>query len=149
MLDKVTCYLSRQYVRRRLAGIVAPGYPILLDCPLKRSHRYGFGKPPHQQLFAMLEAGRNDYAKRLAAFCPLKGLLSQIPAESHSGSDRSGDPRDISAVWMQPHSTACCSNFGPKGSCRSVQGTLPNSTSPSLLQSEPAKLALCEIKDEQ
>jgi hypothetical protein len=30
----------------------------------------------------MLEAGRNEYAKRLAAFCSLKGLLSQIPAES-------------------------------------------------------------------
>jgi hypothetical protein len=82
MLDKVTRYLSRQYVRRRLAEIVAPGYPILLDYPLKCSHRYGYGKPPHQQLFAMLEAGRNEYAKRLAAFCSLKGLLSQIPAES-------------------------------------------------------------------
>jgi len=66
MLDKVTRYLSRQYVRRRLAEIVAPGYPILLDYPLKCSHRYGYGKPPHQQLFAMLEAGRNEYAKRLA-----------------------------------------------------------------------------------
>ena len=47
MLDKVTRYLSRQYVRRRLAEIVAPGYPILLDYPLKCSHRYGDGKPPH------------------------------------------------------------------------------------------------------
>jgi hypothetical protein len=82
MFDKATRYLSRQYVRRRVAEMVAPGYPILLDYPLRCSHRYGYGKPPHQQLFAILEAGRNEYAKRLSAFCSLKGLLSQIPAES-------------------------------------------------------------------
>ena len=45
MLDKVTRYLSRQYVRRHLAEIVAPGYPILLDYLLKCSHRYAYGKP--------------------------------------------------------------------------------------------------------
>jgi hypothetical protein len=45
MLDKVTRYLARQYLRRRPAEIVAPGYPILLDYPLKCSHRYGYVKP--------------------------------------------------------------------------------------------------------
>ena len=55
MLDKITRYLSRQYVRRRLAEMVAPGYPILLDYPLRCSHRYGYGKPPHQQLFAIFQ----------------------------------------------------------------------------------------------
>ena len=54
----------------------------MLDYPLKCSPRYGYGKPPHQQLFAILEARRNEYAKRLSAFCKLKGSLSQIPAES-------------------------------------------------------------------
>jgi hypothetical protein len=66
----------------------------------------------------MLEAGRNEYAKGLAALCSLKGLLSQIPRNPlRKRSNHAGDPRDISAVWMQSHSTACCS----------VQGTLPNS----------------------
>ena len=95
MLDKITRYLSRQYVRRRLAEIVAPGYPILLDYPLKCSHRCGYSKPPHQQLFAMLEAGRNEYAKRLAAFCSLKGLLSQIPADEST-------PEAIEPCWGPP-----------------------------------------------
>lgn len=39
----------------------------------------------------MLEAGRNEYAKRLAPFCSLKGLLSQIRAEP--------TPKAIEPCW--------------------------------------------------
>jgi hypothetical protein len=91
MFDRLSRYLSRQYVRRRLTEMLAPGYPILLDYPVKCSHRYGYGKPPHRQLFAILEAGRNEYAKRLSGFCSLRDWLSQIPVES--------SPKAIEPCW--------------------------------------------------
>jgi hypothetical protein len=75
-------YVFRKYYRPRLDFFFAPDYPILLDYPVKAAHRYGYGKPPHQQLAVMLEAGRNEYAKRLAGFCSLKDFLYQIPAEA-------------------------------------------------------------------
>jgi hypothetical protein len=84
MLDKVTRYRCRQYVRRRLAEMVAPGYPILLDYPLKCSHRYGYGK--------LLICNIGSWADRVCE-APLSLLLTERPAEPnprriHSGSDR-------------------------------------------------------------
>jgi hypothetical protein len=83
--------------------------PILLEHSLKCSHRYG-------QLFAMLEAGRNEYATHLGASCSLNGLVSQIFAESTLEA--------IELCWgpalfqqfgcSRTHSTPSCSNFGPK-----------------------------------
>jgi predicted O-methyltransferase YrrM len=75
-------YFFRKYYLPRLSAIVAPDYPILLDYPVKTTHRYGYGKPPHQQLAAMLEAGRNEYVTRLTRFCSLKDFLRQIPEEA-------------------------------------------------------------------
>ncbi len=83
--DRLLRYIFRKYYRQRLAEMVAPDYPILLDYPVKCSPRYGYGKPPHRQIFAMLEAERNEYGKRLSGFCSLKDSLSQIPDESTLG----------------------------------------------------------------
>jgi predicted O-methyltransferase YrrM len=75
-------YFFQKYYRPRLAIIAEPEYPILLDYPVKGTHRYGYGKPRHQQLAAILEAGRNEYVMRLAGFCSLKDFLRQIPEEA-------------------------------------------------------------------
>ena len=80
--DRVFRYIFRKYYRQRLTEMVAPDFPILLDYPVKCSPRYGYGKPPHRQLFAILEAGRNEYANRLSRFCSLRDSLSQIPDQS-------------------------------------------------------------------
>lgn len=80
--DRFLRYIFRKYYRQRLTQMVAPDFPILLDYPVKCSPRYGYGKPPHRQLSKILEAGRNEYAKRLSGFCSLKDSLSQIPDES-------------------------------------------------------------------
>lgn len=75
-------YIFQRYYRPRITEIFVSEYPILLDYPVKCSHRYGYGKPPHPQLLTILEAGRSEYAKRLARFCSLRDPLSQIPEKS-------------------------------------------------------------------
>jgi hypothetical protein len=80
--DRLLRYIFRKYYRQRLTEMLAPDFPILLDYPVKCSPRYGYGKPPHRQLFAILEAGRDEYGKRLSGFCSLRDWLSQIADES-------------------------------------------------------------------
>ncbi len=80
--DRLLRYIFRKYYRQRLTEMLAPDFPILLDYPVKCSPRYGYGKPPHPQLFAILEAGRDEYGKRLSGFCSLRDWLSQIADES-------------------------------------------------------------------
>lgn len=79
--DRLLHWVFRRYYQWRLSEMM-PDYPILVDYPVKVSHRYGYGKPPHRQLLVLLEAGRSEYAKRLSGFCLLRDSLSQIPDRS-------------------------------------------------------------------
>jgi hypothetical protein len=81
-IDRLLRYIFRKYYRERLTEMVAPNFPILLDYPVRCAHRYGYGKPPHPQLFAMLDAERNEYARRLSGFCSLIDWLKRIPDEA-------------------------------------------------------------------
>jgi Methyltransferase domain len=74
--------IFRRIQRSQPNGIPAQGQTIVLDYPVKASPRYGYGKPPHQPILRILEAGRNEYAKRLSGFCKLKDELSHIPDDS-------------------------------------------------------------------
>lgn len=96
---RLSRYVFWKYYRPRLTEIIAPSFPIIIDYPVKCSPRYGYGKPPHRQLTTILEAGREEYAKRLSAFCSLKEELSQIPGE---GSPESVDPCWGPDVFHQP-----------------------------------------------
>ncbi len=80
--DRLHRSIFRKYYRQRLAEMLAPDFPILLDYPVKCSPRYGYGKPPHPQLLAIIEAGRREYERRLSGFAALKDWLSRIPDES-------------------------------------------------------------------
>jgi hypothetical protein len=91
--------IFRRNQRSQRNGIPALGQTIVLDYPVKASPRYGYGKPPHQPILRILEAGRNEYAKRLSGFCKL---------------NHAGDPKDISAAWMPLHFTACSWSSDPK-----------------------------------
>ena len=91
---KILRYMFRRYYRSRIDEILAPDYAIVLDYPVKVSPRYGYGKPPHQQLLGILEAGRVEYAKRLLGFCKLRESLSQIPDEpSEEGTEPCWGPQ--------------------------------------------------------
>src|SRR5579862_2623963 len=79
--DRFLRGIFRKFYRHRLAEMVAPDFPILVDYPVRSSPRYGYGKPPHRQLLAMLETGRSEYERRLSGFCSLKDWLRRIPNE--------------------------------------------------------------------
>jgi hypothetical protein len=72
-------YIFRRNYHSRPKEKPVTGYPIVLDYPVKVSPRYGYGKPPHEAILKILEAGRIEYAKRLSGFCKLKDALSKIP----------------------------------------------------------------------
>ena len=84
--DRLRRFIFQKFYRQRLAEMVAPDFPILLDYPLKCTYRYGYGKPPHQELSAILEAERSEYANRLAGFCSLLSYLKKIPNSSNPDS---------------------------------------------------------------
>ena len=126
-------YFFRKYYLPRLSAIVAPDYPILLDYPVKTTHRYGYGKPPHQQLAAMLEAGRNEYVTRLTRFCSLKDFLRQIPEEAtQEAVEPCWDPSHISTASMRSRSTACLLSLGQRilsRLARDIRRNLPGAQS--------------------
>lgn len=59
---------------------IANGYqPIFLDHPVQALPRYGYGKPVHPQLAAVLAAGDEQYRKLLRDFSGFSGNLLAIP----------------------------------------------------------------------
>ena len=62
---------------------------IDLDYSFDPTSRYGHGKPPHPDLYALLNAHRDRYARRLAEFTGFAADLAEIPvdppAEGYSG----------------------------------------------------------------
>src|SRR5215470_2516691 len=81
IINRLRRRVFRQFFQPDLEKLVAPEFPIILDYPVSSSHRYGYGKALHPQLLALLEAGRQEYEKRLLRFCALNESLRQIPVK--------------------------------------------------------------------
>jgi hypothetical protein len=74
----------RAWLRRRKQALPdsgGGGYPIYLDFPIDSEPRYGWGKPPHPQIQAILEAGRARYAAQLERILACSKDLLSIPRE--------------------------------------------------------------------
>src|SRR5437868_14659357 len=54
-------------------------FPIFLDYPPKPVPRWGFGKPPHPQLYEMFASDRETYRQRLREFLNYTAYLLAIP----------------------------------------------------------------------
>lgn len=54
-------------------------YPIFLDYPVRPVPRYGYGKPPHPELYAMFSADRAQYRELLTGFLQFDKQLLDIP----------------------------------------------------------------------
>ena len=80
-MNRLRQSLFRRFFKDDLTNLVAPEYPILLDYPVNASSRYGYGKRYHPQLLALLDAGRQEYGKRLLGFCALRQALGRIPVK--------------------------------------------------------------------
>jgi hypothetical protein len=56
-------------------------FPILVDYEVRATPRYGYGRPPHPELLALLNADRRKYAETLYGFLPFRSPLGQIPLQ--------------------------------------------------------------------
>lgn len=68
---------------------LARGYqPIFLDYPVEPVPRYGYGKPAHPELTAILSSGDNRYRQILTGFLRFTPELLQIPLRAPASSTR-------------------------------------------------------------
>ncbi|MCU1450946.1 MAG: hypothetical protein JWP02_3116, partial [Acidimicrobiales bacterium] len=83
-------------IRRAVAARVDPSratghspglFRIVSDYPLDPEPRYGYGKPPHPELYEMIAKGRDGYAALLRQFLEFKTDLARIPLDVQSPSD--------------------------------------------------------------
>jgi hypothetical protein len=61
------------------AGTGAPGFPVVLDYPVKPLPRWGYGRPQHRRIRQRLDAGRERYAELLGRFLDFADNLVEIP----------------------------------------------------------------------
>jgi predicted O-methyltransferase YrrM len=67
------------YVLYNLPRLAKGYYPIFLDYAVRPVPRYGYGKPPHPELYAMFAADREQYRERLRGFLRFQEQLARIP----------------------------------------------------------------------
>lgn len=78
------------------AGKVARGYQVVfLDYPVHPEPRWGYGKPPHPAIAALLERGREQYRAELESFLALRDSLVRIP---YPADTQYSDP--LGAYWQ-------------------------------------------------
>jgi hypothetical protein len=65
-------------------------YPIFLDYPLRSVPRYGYGKPPHQKLYTLIDRNRSIYKNFLHTFLSYKEYFLKI--ERYNDSANPGEP---------------------------------------------------------
>jgi hypothetical protein len=71
------------YKRARMVrGLMRGEQLILLDYPVRPRPRYGHGKPPHSELYRLIDAGRGAYRDRLQSFLSFKEWLVTLPVEN-------------------------------------------------------------------
>ena len=68
-------------------------YPIFLDYPVQSQPRYGYGKPPHQKLYEIINRNRNVYRDYLSHFLEYKDYFTQI-------SKVQTDSRSTEPAWI-------------------------------------------------
>jgi predicted O-methyltransferase YrrM len=92
MFDKVELLRALPAIERPLRwleqhptlhGVVLSAFglrrPIFVDHRVRPVARFGYGRPEHREIRALIEDNRGDYEKRLAGFADLVGLLATIP----------------------------------------------------------------------
>ncbi len=62
-----------------LRHVLKASQMLFLDYRVEPQSRYGYGRPPHPGLLALLEAGRDSYRGLLRSFLPFEAKLVNIP----------------------------------------------------------------------
>jgi hypothetical protein len=74
----------RARLRRWVLAVLNPDgrtHPIFLDYPVDSAPRYGWGRPPHPQIQAILEEGRARYDAELHRLLAYQDALQRIPRD--------------------------------------------------------------------
>lgn len=71
--------LFRDLREGRALRAMSRASPLFLDYEVHSIPRYGYGKPPHPELFEMLNTNRGKYAEILHQFLQFKSHLAAIP----------------------------------------------------------------------
>jgi predicted O-methyltransferase YrrM len=81
---------------------------LLVEYPVRRAPRYGYGKPAHPQILAVLERYRGVFEQVLRGFADIKPLLDLIPLEAPEG-----DPIQPywNSEWFGPRDAAALMYF--------------------------------------
>ena len=86
----VSQLLTSSEARRRIPRAVwraAKGpEPVFLDYPIDPRPRYGYGLPPHPELYALIDSNRRAYAEALRSLEPFTERLSKIREVEDAGS---------------------------------------------------------------
>ena len=74
------------WVLYNLPRLLKGYYPIFLDYPFIPSPRYGYGKPPHSQLYRLLSAEKTKFTAAVQDFRRLDPYLLEIPVRESKNS---------------------------------------------------------------
>src|SRR3954464_8752969 len=55
---------------------------LMVEYPVRRRPRYGYGKPPHAQILKILDAHRGDFESVVGGLRNIKPLLDTIPLQA-------------------------------------------------------------------
>jgi hypothetical protein len=75
-------YPSVYRAARIVRGLMTGDQLILLDYPVRPRPRYGDGKPPHSQLYRLIDMNRIVYRDRLESFLGFKDWLVTLPVKN-------------------------------------------------------------------
>lgn len=76
---KVLRGIFDRFMAWRLNDIFAPRYPIFIEYPIHPAPRWGYDKPYHPELLALVEAKRAQIEEQLRQFANYRSWLERIP----------------------------------------------------------------------
>jgi hypothetical protein len=81
---------------------------LWVEYPVRRSPRYGYGRPPHQQILRILEEHREVFEQVLKGLADIKPLIESIPLEAMEA----GPTRPFwNSEWFSPRDAAALMFF--------------------------------------
>jgi predicted O-methyltransferase YrrM len=80
-----------QMLRGVILSVFGLQRPIFIDHPMRPAPRFGYGRPEHAEIKALLGRDRSRYAERLNRFLALSDELAAIPLR--------GRPEDTAPYW--------------------------------------------------
>jgi len=81
---------------------------LFVEYPVRRAPRYGYGKPPHEQILRILDERRGAFESALRGFGEIKPLLDSIPMNAPDGD---GVTPFWNSEWFGPRDAAALMYF--------------------------------------